>query len=90
MEDQVNQQWFERAAEVIDHFEGKLPAEVLEADLDRNDLDALRSHVTEFEAIMAQEEFEASDILWRRYKCNTYLLSRKWLYGGLTQYAQAN
>lgn len=63
MEDEVNTELFERAAEMITYFEGKLPAQVLEADLASNDLEALYRHVTDAEALAAQEEFEAADIL---------------------------
>lgn len=59
---EVNTQLFERAAECIDYWEGKIIAELIEADLDRNDLKALAYHVTSAEAMAAQEEFEAADV----------------------------
>jgi hypothetical protein len=58
---EVNEQLFERAAECVTYFEGKLPATLIEEDIARNDLEALYRHVTEAEAVMSQEELEATD-----------------------------
>lgn len=63
MSNQINTELLERASDVIDYFEGKVLAEVIEKDLDTNDLGALVAHVAIGEAQMAQQEFEASDII---------------------------
>lgn len=63
MSQDINTQLLERASEVITYFEGKQPAFVIERDLAREDLEALSQHVAEGEAIMAQEEIEAVDII---------------------------
>lgn len=62
MSNTVNTELLERAALMIDYFLGKMPAQVIEADIDRNDLEALNYHVTYAEAIASQEEIEAADI----------------------------
>jgi hypothetical protein len=58
---QVNTDLFERAAEMIDEFEGKLPAQLIEQDLERNDLISLYNHVNQAEAEMSRQEFETND-----------------------------
>jgi len=55
-----NEQLFERAAECISYFENKLPAELIQQDLDHDDLDSLYRHVVQAEAQMAQLEFNAT------------------------------
>jgi hypothetical protein len=62
MSNEINEQLMERAASMIDYYEGKLPAQMIELDLERNDLDALYDHVCAAEAMLAQEEFENADI----------------------------
>lgn len=62
MSNNINEQLFERAAEAIDFFGDTTISKILEADLDRNDLRSLVTHVTIAEAQMAQSEFEASDV----------------------------
>lgn len=61
MSNSVNSELLERASEMITHYEGKLIAQVLEADLSRQDYEALQAHVTQAEAQAAQEEIEAVD-----------------------------
>lgn len=51
----------ERAADVIDYFEGKIIAKIIETDLDRNDLESLEKHVNEAEAEIAIQEFNSYD-----------------------------
>lgn len=63
MSDTVNTELFERAAEAIDYFEGKLPAQLIEKDLERNDLEQLRYHVQAAEGLIAQQEMERGDVL---------------------------
>lgn len=62
MSNQINAQLFERAAEMIDFFEGKLPAQVIEQDLASNDLEALYQHVTLAEAEASRQEFHSANI----------------------------
>lgn len=62
MSDLINTELLERASEVMDYFEGKVLAEVIEKDLDTNDLSALVAHVAIGEAQMAQQEFHEADI----------------------------
>lgn len=62
MSHSVNTSLFERAAEMITYFEGKLPAQVLEQDLDNNDLGALFAHTIEAESEAARQEFHNADI----------------------------
>lgn len=54
----VNIELMESAAELIDYFEGKLPAELLERDIQNNDLETLAAHVRD--ARIAQFELEYS------------------------------
>lgn len=62
MSHDINIALFERAAEMVTLFEGTLPAQVIELDIERGDLDALYQHVCYAESMAAQEEFEAHDI----------------------------
>lgn len=66
----TNTSWLERAAECIDYFEGKLPAQLIEQDLNSNDLESLQKHVLQAEAEISIEWFapdnperEATDII---------------------------
>jgi hypothetical protein len=61
MSNPINDLLFGRAAEMIDYFEGKLPAKLIEKDLELNDLDSLYKHVRDAEALASQEEHEAYD-----------------------------
>lgn len=61
MSTEVNTQLMERAASMIDYFEGKLPAELIEKDLELNDLDSLYKHVHEAEAEASRQEHYATD-----------------------------
>lgn len=62
MSNEINTLLLERASEMITMFEGKLPAQVIEQDLVREDLEALNTHVCEAEALAAQNEIEGSDV----------------------------
>lgn len=53
----INSIWLERAAACIDYFEGKLPAQLIEQDLDNNDMEELQHHVMLAEAEMSIEYF---------------------------------
>lgn len=61
MSNSTNTELLERAAAMIDYFVGKMPAQVIEHDLEMNDMDALYEHVCDAEALAAREEFEAVD-----------------------------
>ena len=56
MSNQTNDILFERAAEMIDYFQGKLPARLIEQDLEHDDLEALAEHVNQAEGLAAQQE----------------------------------
>lgn len=62
MSDLVNAQLFERAAEMIDYFEGKLPAKAIEQALDNQDLEALYVLVCTAESLATQQEMEYADV----------------------------
>lgn len=53
----------ERASECVSYFEGKLPAQLIERDLEQEDYESLRYHVHAAEGLMAQSEMEANDAL---------------------------
>lgn len=63
MSDNINDTLYERAAEMVDHFYGKLPATLIEKALNENDLDALKWYVTSAEAMVAEEMFHANNVL---------------------------
>lgn len=62
MSNDTNLNLYERAAEMIDCWPGTVIAEVIEADIERGDLEALYEHVCQAEAQAAQEEFADNDI----------------------------
>lgn len=62
MSSQVNSVLFSRAADCIDYFEGKLPAQLIEQDLKFNDLESLQRHVLLAEAEMSIEEFAPDEV----------------------------
>lgn len=53
----ANTELLESAAELIDYFEDKLPAKLLEQDIRENDMDALAQHVMEARAAQSDIEF---------------------------------
>lgn len=59
MSHEVNTILIERAGDLIDYFAGTYVARVLQRDVDANDLEALKFHVSEYEAQrMIEEEQE--------------------------------
>lgn len=56
MSNNVNTNLLERAADLIDYWEGTVHARVLERDIDANDLEALKYHVSQAEAEMQMQE----------------------------------
>lgn len=63
MSNNVNTELLDRAAEMVDYFEGKLPATLIRNALDENDLDLVRRYVVEAEAMAAQTEMYGYDVL---------------------------
>lgn len=62
MSNNVNTQLLERVAEMIDHWEGTLVAQLLEHDIEVNDLDQLAVHVSQAEGLASQQEFNSYDV----------------------------
>ncbi len=62
MSNNINTELFERAAECISYFEGKLPAELIQKDLDNNDLESLFQHVKEAEQVIYQLEYNPEEV----------------------------
>ncbi len=56
MSNNVNEQLLERAAEMVEYWEGTLHAELIRYALDSNDLDLVRQHVVEAEGEAARQE----------------------------------
>lgn len=61
MSDSSTTELLERASEMITYFEGKLPVKVIEADLERNDLDMLWVHVHEAEMEISRQAYYGAD-----------------------------
>lgn len=55
--------WYERAAECIHYFEGKLPAELIQKALDEDNMEDLQKFVMEAEAEWSRQEFYGHDAL---------------------------
>jgi len=58
MSNQVNTDLLERAAICVDYFEGKLPAKLIEQDIDAHDYDSLVTHVKQAENVMFELEYD--------------------------------
>lgn len=63
MSTETNQELFDRAEQMVTYFEGKMPALLIEKDMETNDLEQLLIHVSGAEAVAAQQEMEASDVV---------------------------
>lgn len=61
MSTEVNTQLLEEAAELIDRWVGTTRAAVLEADLERNDLESLALHVKELRDLDFQEFYNPEE-----------------------------
>lgn len=61
MSNNVNTNLYERASECISYFEGKLPATLIEKDLDNDDLESLAYHVKAAENMIFQLEYNPSE-----------------------------
>lgn len=66
MSNTSNDLLMERAQECIEYFEGKLPANLIEKDIEDNDLGSLSYHVKQAEAEMSRQEFYDYEILGER------------------------
>lgn len=62
MSNDTNSNLLERAAICVDYFEGKLPAILIEKDLDNNDMEELRVHVKQAEDVMYQLEYRPYEV----------------------------
>lgn len=62
MSNQTNDELFDRAAECISYFEDKLPAILIQQDLDNDDLESLHNHVKEAERLRFDVEFSLDPI----------------------------
>lgn len=56
MSNQVNTLLLEQAGDLIDYYEGTYVARVLRRDVEANDLEALKFHVSEYQAQRFMEE----------------------------------
>lgn len=63
MSNSANTELLERAAGMIDFWEGTIIAEVIESDVANNDLEGLMAHVNDAEAQAAEEELHSNDAL---------------------------
>lgn len=63
MSNNVNTELLDRAADMVEYFESKLPAQLILKALDENDLDLVRRYVVEAEAMAAQTEMYGYDVL---------------------------
>jgi hypothetical protein len=62
MSNNENTRLFERAVECIGYFEDKLPAVLIQQDLDNDDLESLNYHVNEAERLMTDLEYQPEPI----------------------------
>ena len=62
MSNQVNTELLERAADMVEYFESKLPAQLIQKALDSGDLDMVRQYVAEAEAMAAEQEMNGYDV----------------------------
>lgn len=63
MSTKANDELLERAAEMVDRWEGTLHAKLIRMALDSNDLDLVRQYTLDAEAEAAVEEMNARDVL---------------------------
>lgn len=63
MSNTSNTIWYERAAECIHYFEGKLPAKLIQKALDEDNMEDLQRFVLEAEAEWSRQEFYNHDAL---------------------------
>lgn len=61
MSNHTNTDLYERAVYMIDYFQDKLPAQLIESDIANNDLELLQRHIVEAEAEAARQEFYNND-----------------------------
>lgn len=66
MSNQTNSLLIEEALDLVDYFEGKLPAKLIRQDLQNHDLESLQYHVKQARDMMFDLEYrpdEASDVV---------------------------
>lgn len=63
MSNTTNELLLERAAEMVDYWEGTLHARIILQALDTGDLDLVRQHVVEAEAEASRQEMYGGDVL---------------------------
>jgi len=63
MSNNTNQQLMDRAREMCDYFQDKLPAQLIERDIKANDLESLAYHVAQAEGEAARQEAYANECL---------------------------
>lgn len=63
MSNYSNEQLLDRAAEMVDYWEGTLHAELIRQALDSNDLEEVRHHVVLAEAEAARQEIYGYDLM---------------------------
>lgn len=63
MSNQTNDQLLDRAAEMVDYFESKLPAQLILKALDSNDLELVRKYTLEAEAEASRQEIYGYDLM---------------------------
>ena len=56
MSDNNNTSLLDRASEMVEYFEGKLPAKLILMALDKNDLDLVRKYTLQAEALVAEQQ----------------------------------
>lgn len=61
MSNQVNDTILDRAQEMVEYFEGKLPAKLILDALDKNDLYLVMEQTLKAEAEASRQEFEYND-----------------------------
>ena len=61
MSNKQNDIILERAQEMVEVFEGKLPAKLILNALDSNDLDLVKEQTAKAEGLLAQQEMNAND-----------------------------
>lgn len=62
MSNDINADLLERAADMIDVWDGTIMAKLIEYDIERGDMEELHQHVCEAEALLRKQEAEATDV----------------------------
>lgn len=62
MSDLANTALIEEAGNLIDYWEGKLPSELMRADIETHDYESLHRHVSEARVAMYDLEYEPGEV----------------------------